>query len=87
MIVSGANLDLRPSDVQQAESLIAKATVVVCQLEVAPEISLAALKLGKKHRGMALPDVYSHTCSSGLLSTFGIVAVNKSFRSIFHTVP
>ena len=52
VIVSGANLHLRPSDVQQAESLIAVATVVVCQLEVSPEISLAALQMAKKHGGM-----------------------------------
>ena len=52
VIVSGANLDLRPCDVQQAESLIAVATVVVCQLEVSPEISLAALQMAKKHGGM-----------------------------------
>ena len=52
MIVSGANLYLQPTDVSKAEQLFSKAAVVVCQLEVPPETSLAALIAGKKHGGV-----------------------------------
>ena len=52
MIVSGANLYLQPTDVSRAEQLFSKAAVVVCQLEVPPETSLAALIAGKKHGGV-----------------------------------
>ena len=47
MIVSGANLSLQPTDVSRAEQLFSKAAVVVCQLEVPPETSLAALIAGR----------------------------------------
>ena len=52
VIVSGANNKLSPADVEKAESLISSAAVVVCQLEVPPETSLAALALAKKHEGI-----------------------------------
>ena len=57
MIVSGANLSLQPTDVSRAEQLFSKAAVVVCQLEVPPETSLAALIAGRKHGG-----VFVHVC-------------------------
>ena len=62
VIVSGANLTLGPADVASAESLFLKAAVVVCQLEVPPETSLAALVAGKKHGGLFLVSV--HVCLS-----------------------
>lgn len=49
VIVSGANMKLTEFDVQQAEALISSAKVVICQLEVKPEVSLAAMKLAKLH--------------------------------------
>lgn len=52
MIVSGANMSLSCEDVNRAEPLIANASVVVCQLEVTPGTTLAALKLAKKHGGI-----------------------------------
>ena len=52
VIVSGANMALRPDDVQTAMPLIAGSKVVVCQLEVPPETSLEALQLAKEHNGM-----------------------------------
>ena len=54
MIVSGANLSLQPTDVSRAEQLFSKAAVVVCQLEVPPETSLAALIAGRKHGGVCV---------------------------------
>lgn len=52
VIVSGANDKLSPADVEGAEALISSAAVVICQLEVPPETTLAALALAKKHGGM-----------------------------------
>ena len=54
VIVSGANDKLSPADVEKAESLISSAAVVICQLEVPPETSLAALVLAKKHGGISV---------------------------------
>ena len=51
IVVSGANLLLRPQDVQSAGELISRSKVVVCQLEVSPETSLEALRLAKQHHG------------------------------------
>lgn len=51
VIVSGANDKLSPADVEKAESLISSAAVVICQLEVPPKTTLAALALAKKHGG------------------------------------
>ncbi|XP_062502157.1 ribokinase-like isoform X1 [Corticium candelabrum] len=48
IIVSGANSDLSPSDVRTATSIIKSAAVVVCQLEVPSETSLAALEMGRQ---------------------------------------
>ena len=68
VIVSGANLTLGPADVAAAESLFSKAAVVVCQLEVPPETSLAALIAGKKHGGMCPVIVHLCACVSVLWS-------------------
>ena len=51
MIVGGANQDLRPDEVQKAKDLVASAKVVICQLEIAPETTLAALKMAKELGG------------------------------------
>lgn len=51
IIVSGANSDLSPSDVRTATSIIKSAAVVVCQLEVPSETSLAALEMGRQSGG------------------------------------
>ena len=62
VIVSGANSKLSPADVAQAESLISSAAVVICQLEVPPETSLAALALAKKHGGTFIYSMNAYTC-------------------------
>lgn len=51
VIVSGANLKLTETDVQRSEGLISSARVVVCQLEIKPDVTITALKLAKKHNG------------------------------------
>jgi sugar/nucleoside kinase (ribokinase family) len=54
VIVAGANSLLTEQDVVDAESLISSSTVVICQLETKPSVSLAALKLARKHGGKVL---------------------------------
>lgn len=51
VIVSGANLLLTPEEVTAAEEVIKSAKVMVCQLEVTQEATLAALRLAKQHKG------------------------------------
>lgn len=51
MIVSGANQRLLPEEVLEARDVVASAKVVVCQLEIAPQTTLAALKMAKELGG------------------------------------
>jgi ribokinase len=51
VIVKGANDLLSEKDISDAEEIISKAKVLVCQLEISPQISLAAMQLAKKHNG------------------------------------
>lgn len=51
VIVSGANQMLQPDEVGRARDVVAKAKVVVCQLEIAPNTTLAALKMAKNLGG------------------------------------
>ncbi|KAL4237952.1 hypothetical protein ACF0H5_002662 [Mactra antiquata] len=48
VIVPGANLLLNSDDLSKAESFIQTSKVVVCQLEIDPVISLAALKVARQ---------------------------------------
>ncbi|ELT97763.1 hypothetical protein CAPTEDRAFT_20019 [Capitella teleta] len=49
IIVKGANDTLTEQDVANSEDVISKAKVLICQLEISPHISLAAIKLARKH--------------------------------------
>ena len=51
VIVSGANLLLTPEEIQATESVISGAKVIVCQLEITAQATLAALRLAKQHGG------------------------------------
>lgn len=42
---------MEPSEVQEARDMVARAKVVVCQLEIAPKTTLAALKMAKELGG------------------------------------
>lgn len=48
IVVAGANDQLSTQDLNAARHLIADSQVIVCQLEISVEISMAALKIGKK---------------------------------------
>ncbi|KAF0287516.1 Ribokinase [Amphibalanus amphitrite] len=49
VIVAGANMLLTPADVQAADALFNSARVLLCQLEVPLETTLAALRAGRAH--------------------------------------
>ena len=51
MIVGGANQLLSSEDIAKAEALISGAKVLICQLEVPPDTSLAAIQLARKNKG------------------------------------
>ena len=51
VIVAGANLLLNEKDLVLAEDLIKSSKVLVCQLEIPHETTLAALKMARKHCG------------------------------------
>ena len=54
VIVAGANLTLEPGEVVEVEGvrgLVAGAKVLLCQLEIAPKTTLAALKMARQLGG------------------------------------
>ena len=51
VVVGGANQLLTPDDVSAAADLIGSARVLLCQLEVPMETTLAALRVARKHGG------------------------------------
>ncbi|XP_073527868.1 ribokinase isoform X3 [Phyllobates terribilis] len=48
VIVAGANLLLNSEDLTKASDAISRAQVMVCQLEISPEVSLQALRMAHK---------------------------------------
>lgn len=48
VIVPGANMGLTPDDVDRAADMIGSAAVLICQLEVPVETTLAALRVGRQ---------------------------------------
>ncbi|XP_061551719.1 ribokinase [Phycodurus eques] len=50
VIVSGANMLLSKEELQDALSAISSAKVLVCQLEIAPQISLQALRIAQENK-------------------------------------
>ncbi|XP_060078935.1 ribokinase-like [Ylistrum balloti] len=54
VIVAGANLLLTEDDVRAAEAVVKETKIVICQLEIPAQSTLAALKLAKKHKVMSI---------------------------------
>lgn len=52
VIISGANLHLSEDDVKAAKDIITCASVLVCQLEIRPEVTQMALSIAKKAGGI-----------------------------------
>ncbi|XP_047494006.1 ribokinase-like [Penaeus chinensis] len=51
IIVAGANLKMTKKEVEAAESMVKKSSVLVCQGEITMEATLAALVMARKHQG------------------------------------
>uniref|UniRef100_H3DN54 Ribokinase n=1 Tax=Tetraodon nigroviridis TaxID=99883 RepID=H3DN54_TETNG len=51
VIVAGANMLLNRADLQEALPAITRSKVMVCQLEIHPQISLQALRMAQKNNG------------------------------------
>ena len=51
VIVAGANMKLSVDDIKNAEEVISKAKVVLCQLEIDQNVTLAAIQLAKQYNG------------------------------------
>lgn len=51
VIVAGANLLLNSADLQGALPAIARSKVMVCQLEIDPQMSLQALQMAQRNKG------------------------------------
>lgn len=55
VIVSGANLLLESREIKEAESMIKRSKIMVCQLEITEDATITALRLAKKHGGIVCP--------------------------------
>ncbi len=53
MIVAGANMLLGQEELQRALTAIVNAKVLVCQLEINPDISLQALRMARENHGQS----------------------------------
>lgn len=51
VIVAGANMLLCSEDLQKALPAIKRTKVLVCQLEISPQMSLMALRMAKENNG------------------------------------
>lgn len=58
VIVGGANTMLQPEEVGLARELVARAKIVVCQLEIEAVTTLAALKMAKQLGGKDIMYMY-----------------------------
>ena len=78
VIVAGANLLLSEQDVSAAAEMISQAKVVVCQLEVPPTTSLAALTLAKSQGGQFQSSTFHMARNSVTMIETG-VGIIKTF--------
>lgn len=52
VIVKGANEMIDENDLKEADSMIQNSKVVLCQLEIDPDITLQTLKAARRHGGL-----------------------------------
>ncbi|TWW71645.1 Ribokinase, partial [Takifugu flavidus] len=57
VIVAGANMLLDSVDLQEALPAITRSKVLVCQLEINPQISLQALRMAQKNKDSCISDL------------------------------
>lgn len=60
VIVAGANMLLGSEELQQALPAIRKAKVLVCQLEINPQISFQALQMARDNKGQSVSVCITH---------------------------
>ena len=77
VIVGGANQRLSVSDVAAADGLISSARVLLCQLEVPLETTLAALRAAGAHGGQSASSSISRHLAPALM-TSAIMALELS---------
>ena len=85
VIISGANLLLTEDDVKAAKDIITSASVLICQLEIKPEVTQTALSIAKKAGGtfvLKILKIY-WTQSAIIACLFWSVAIEQSFHARF----
>lgn len=60
VIVAGANMLLGREELQQALPAIKKAKVLVCQLEINPQVSFQALQMARDNKGQSVSVYITH---------------------------
>lgn len=61
VIVAGANMKLNKEELQDALPAISSAKVLICQLEISPQISLLALRMAQEYKGQWMSTVWTLT--------------------------
>ena len=51
VIVAGANMLLKAEDLQNMQPVLRQAKVLICQLEISPQVSLKALRMAREAGG------------------------------------
>jgi ribokinase len=79
VIVTGANARMTTADVEGARDTIAAADVVVCQLEIPVEVSLAALRIGAASSTVTVLNAApAASLPAGALAEVDVLCVNES---------
>ncbi len=88
IINSGANLSMTSDLLTQAEEAIKSSSVVICQLEVTPEVAEAAMRMGKKHGCMTiLNPAPARPLSALTLSHVDVLTPNETEAKILLGLP
>eukprot|EP00730_Choanoeca_flexa_P009701 TRINITY_DN12925_c0_g1_i1.p1 TRINITY_DN12925_c0_g1~~TRINITY_DN12925_c0_g1_i1.p1 ORF type:complete len:308 (+),score=53.17 TRINITY_DN12925_c0_g1_i1:51-974(+) len=80
VIVAGANNKITPTDINNAQDVLADAKVLLCQNEINPEATIAALTLAQKHNVLSILNLAPAVKDppSEYLTLPSIVCVNES---------
>jgi len=88
VVTSGANMRLSPSDVEQAERVIAEANVLLLQLESPLETVIRAAELARQHNvTVILNPAPAQPLPASLLSLVDILVPNESETSLLTGLP
>ncbi|XP_069117064.1 ribokinase-like [Argopecten irradians] len=89
VIVAGANLLLSEDDVAAAEAIVKESKIIICQLEISPKSTLAALKLAKRHKVRSIfnPAPAQSGLSSEFFTECDIFCANETEAEILTGLP